>query len=258
MRVLFIGDVMAEPGLRAVGLHLPDIRDRYDLVIANGENAARGKGLDRRSYRLLREAGVDLVSLGNHAWDHKEVYALLESEPVVRPLNYPPGTPGKGFWRLEVGGESLLFVQVMGRIFMDPLDDPFRALDRLLEEEKADYVLVEVHAEATSEKMALAHYLDGRASAVLGTHTHVPTADARILPRGTAYVSDVGMVGAEGGLQGYDPAFLVAAFRLRLPPKGLRLAYAAGPARVSYVFLELEGARAKAIVHASFVEEALY
>ena len=244
MRVLFIGDVMAEPGLRAVGLHLPDIRDRYDLVIANGENAARGKGLDRRSYRLLREAGVDLVSLGNHAWDHKEVYALLESEPVVRPLNYPPGTPGKGFWRLEVGGESLHFVQVMGRIFMDPLDDPFRALDRLLEEEKADYVLVEVHAEATSEKMALAHYLDGRASAVLGTHTHVPTLDATRLPKGTLYQTDVGMTGTYHSIIGGEVETFLARF-LTGRPQPFRAAQ--GKARFHATELVFEGGRPVAI-----------
>ena len=226
MRVLFIGDVMAEPGLRAVGLHLPDIRDRYDLVIANGENAARGKGLDRRSYRLLREAGVDLVSLGNHAWDHKEVYALLESEPVVRPLNYPPGTPGKGFWRLEVGGESLLFVQVMGRIFMDPLDDPFRALDRLLEE------------------MALAHYLDGRASAVLGTHTHVPTLDATRLPKGTLYQTDVGMTGTYHSIIGGEVETFLARF-LTGRPQPFRAAQ--GKARLHATELVFEGGRPVAI-----------
>ena len=131
---------------------------------------------------------------------------------MVRPLNYSPGTPGKGFWRLEVGGESLLFVQVMGRIFMDPLDDPFRALDRLLEEEKADYVLVEVHAEATSEKMALAHYLDGRASAVLGTHTHVHTLDATRLPKGTLYQTDVGMTGTYHSIIGGEVETFLARF----------------------------------------------
>ncbi|TBH21792.1 TIGR00282 family metallophosphoesterase [Thermus thermamylovorans] len=244
MRLLFIGDVMAEPGLRAVGLHLPDIRDRYDLVIANGENAAKGKGLDRRAYRLLREAGVDLVSLGNHAWDHKEVYELLEKEPVVRALNYPPGTPGRGWWRLVAGGESLLFAQVMGRIFMDPLDDPFRALDALLAEEKADYVLVEVHAEATSEKMALAHYLDGRVSAVLGTHTHVPTLDAGPLPQGTLYQTDVGMTGTYRSIIGGEVEAFLARF-LTGRPQPFRPAQ--GKARLHATELFLEGGRGVSI-----------
>ncbi|GAB5601799.1 TIGR00282 family metallophosphoesterase [Thermus sp. FJN-A] len=240
MRVLFIGDVMAEPGLRAVSLHLPDIRDRYDLVIANGENAAKGKGLDKRAYRLLREAGVDLVSLGNHAWDHKEVYELLEKEPVVRPLNYPPGTPGRGWWRLSAGGESLLFVQVMGRVFMDPLDDPFRALDRLLEEEKADYILVEVHAEASSEKMALAHYLDGRVSAVLGTHTHVPTLDTLRFPKGTLYQTDVGMTGTYQSIIGGEVETFLARF-LTGRPQPFRPAQ--GKARFHATELFFEGGK---------------
>lgn len=244
MRLLFIGDVMAEPGLRAVALHLPDIRHRYDLVLANGENAARGKGLDRRAYRILREAGVDLVSLGNHAWDHKEVYALLETEPVVRALNYPPGTPGRGFLRLEAAGETLLFAQVMGRVFMDPLDDPFRALDRLLQEEEADYVLVEVHAEATSEKMALAHYLDGRVSAVLGTHTHVPTLDAGPLPKGTLYQTDVGMTGTYLSIIGGEIEAFLARF-LTGRPQPFRPAE--GKARFHATELLLEGGRPVAI-----------
>ncbi len=240
MRVLFIGDVMAEPGLRALALHLPDIRDRYDLVIANGENAARGKGLDWRAYRILREAGVDLVSLGNHAWDHKEVYEILEREPVVRPLNYPPGTPGKGFWHLEALGETLLFVQVMGRVFMDPLDDPFRALDALLAREQADYILVEVHAEATSEKMALAHYLDGRVAAVLGTHTHIPTLDAGPLPKGTLYQTDVGMTGTYRSIIGGDVEAFLARF-LTGRPSPFRPAE--GKARLHAAELVLEGGR---------------
>ncbi|WP_038056989.1 TIGR00282 family metallophosphoesterase [Thermus amyloliquefaciens] len=244
MRVLFIGDVMAEPGLRAVSLHLPDIRDQYDLVIANGENAAKGKGLDRRSYRILREAGVDLVSLGNHAWDHKEVYDLLEREPVVRALNYPPGTPGRGWWRLSAGGESLLFVQVMGRIFMDPLDDPFRALDALLAQESADYILVEVHAEATSEKMALAHYLDGRVTAVLGTHTHVPTLDAMRLPKGTLYQTDVGMTGTYESIIGGEVETFLARF-LTGRPQPFRAAQ--GKARFHATELVLEGGKGASI-----------
>ncbi|MDM7323622.1 MAG: YmdB family metallophosphoesterase, partial [Thermus sp.] len=231
-------------GLRAVSLHLPDIRDRYDLVIANGENAAKGKGLDKRSYRILRDAGVDLVSLGNHAWDHKEVYELLEKEPVVRAFNYPPGTPGKGFHRLVTGEGSLLFVQVMGRIFMDPLDDPFRALDALLAQEKADYILVEVHAEATSEKMALAHYLDGRVSAVLGTHTHVPTLDAMRLPKGTLYQTDVGMTGTYESIIGGEVETFLNRF-LTGRPQPFRAAQ--GRARLHATELFWEGGEAVSI-----------
>ncbi len=204
MRVLFVGDVVAGPGLRAVALHLPDIRRRYDWVIINGENAAGGKGLDRKSYRILREAGADLVTLGNHAWDRKGVYDLIDREPVIRAANYPPGTPGQGWWVLERGGFRLLVFQVMGRVFMGLFDDPFRTADRILEEVPHDAAIVEIHAEATSEKYALGHYLDGRVAAVLGTHTHVPTLDAGFLPRGTAFQSDVGMTGTYNSVIGGD------------------------------------------------------
>ncbi len=244
MRVLFIGDVMAEPGLRAVSLHLPDIRNEYDLVIANAENSARGKGISKRAYRTLIEAGVDLITLGNHAWDHKDVYDLIETAPIIRALNYPPGTPGKGYWVLTHGEERLLVVQVMGRVFMDPLDSPFLALDRLLEEVEAEYVLVEVHAEATSEKYALAHYLDGRVSAVLGTHTHVPTLDAVILPGGTAYQTDVGMTGTYHSVIGGETETFLARF-LTGRPQPFRAAK--GPARFHATELVLEGGKARAI-----------
>lgn len=217
MQLLFIGDVFAEPGLRAVSLHLPDIRAEYDLVIANAENAANGKGLSKPAYKRLREAGVDAMTLGNHAWDHRDVWPLLETEPVIRALNYPPETPGKTHLVLEAAGESLLLAQVMGRVYMEPLADPFRTVDTLLSEVNTDYSLIEVHAEATSEKMALGHYLDGRVSAVLGTHTHIPTADAGFLPKGTAYQSDVGMTGTYQSIIGGDIAGFMARFLTQRP-----------------------------------------
>jgi len=196
MRVLFVGDVFGEPGLRAAAMHLPDLRPNYDLVIVNGENAHNGKGLSRPAYKKLRDAGADLITLGNHAWDHKDIFELLQTEPIIRALNYPPGTPGKGYWVLETGRESLCIAQVMGLVYMaENLYDPFRTVDALLAEVESDYVLLEVHAEATSEKYALGHYFDGRVSAVLGTHTHVQTADAGFLAKGTAIQCDVGMTG---------------------------------------------------------------
>ncbi|SDF25423.1 hypothetical protein SAMN04488243_13523 [Thermus arciformis] len=211
---------------------------------------------ERRNPGIKR---VDAVTGGNHSFDPPDLEEVLGHPRVLRPLNHSPLAPGRGSLLLEKGGKRLLVVNVAGRSALPrAVEEPLPALERLLAEGEGVPVLVDFHSESVFEKMAAAYALDGRIAALLGTHTHVPTADARILPRGTAYVSDVGMVGAEGGLQGYYPAFLVAAFRLRLPPKGLRLAYAEGPARVSYVFLELEGARAKAIVHASFVEEAFY
>jgi len=267
MRVLFFGDIVGEPGLRALERELPALLERLrpDFVVANGENLdltlpEQGRaGMTLASLERLFRLGVDAVTGGNHSFDPPNLEEVLGHPQVLRPLNSTPLAPGRGRLLLEKGDTRLLVVNVAGRSALPrAAEDPLPALERLLAEGEGVPVLVDFHSESVFEKMAAAYALDGRIAALVGTHTHVPTADARILPRGTASVSDVGMVGAEGGLQGYDPAFLVAAFRLRLPPKGLRLAYAAGPARVSYVFLELEGARAKAIVHASFVEEALY
>ena len=242
MRLLFVGDVVAEPGLRAVRLHLPDIRDRYDLVIANGENTTGGKGLCRKHYRQLRAAGVDAVTLGNHAWDHKEIYDLIETEPILRAANYPPGTPGRDHLVLEAAGKRLLLFQLMGRVFLEPnLDSPFRVADRLLATVEADHTLVEVHAEATSEKYALFHHLDGRVAAVLGTHTHVPTADGRISRRGTGYLTDVGMTGTYDSIIGGEVGTFLQRF-LTARPQPFRSAK--GPAELWGVELELAGGRA--------------
>ncbi|WP_287408104.1 TIGR00282 family metallophosphoesterase [Oceanithermus sp.] len=244
MRVLFVGDVVARPGLRAVAMHLPDVRDRYDWVIVNGENAAGGKGLDKKSYRILREAGADLITLGNHAWDKKDVYDLIEREPIVRAANYPPGTPGRGWWVLERGGFRLLVVQVMGRVFMDALDDPFRTVDRVLEEVPHDAAIVEIHAEATSEKYALGFYLDGRVAAVLGTHTHVPTLDAGFLPGGTAFQTDVGMTGTYRSIIGGEVKTFLDRF-LTARPQPFRSAE--GPALFVATELVFDGPRVQAI-----------
>lgn len=218
MRVLFVGDVFGEPGLRAVAMHLPDLRPDYDLVIVNGENSHHGKGLSRAAYKKLREAGADLITLGNHAWDHKDILELIETEPIIRAQNYPPGTPGKGWWLLEAGGETLLVVQMMGRVDMDMhLGDPFRGMDALLAEVESDYVLLEVHAEVTSEKYALGHYLDGRISVLLGTHTHVQTADAGFLAKGTAIQCDVGMTGPIHSIIGGDIESFLGRFLTQRP-----------------------------------------
>lgn len=242
MRLLFVGDVVAEPGLRAVRLHLPDVRDRYHLVIANGENATGGKGLSKKHYRQLRDAGVDAITLGNHAWDHKDIYELIDREPIVRAANYPPGTPGRDHLVLEADGERLALFQLMGRVFLEPnLDSPFQTADRLLGEIGEANVLVDVHAEVTSEKYALFHHLDGRVAALLGTHTHVPTADGRISPRGTAYLTDVGMTGTYDSIIGGEVATFLARF-LTARPQPFRSAK--GPAELWGVELELRGGRA--------------
>ncbi len=212
MNLLFIGDVMGIPGLRAVAAHLPALRHslKLDLVVANCENAGGGAGVTREAARALFDLGVDVLTNGNHAWDKPEALAYIAEEPrLLRPCNYPAGTPGAGWYVAEVGGQRIGVLNVLGTLFMQPtLGCPFRAVDEVLARKPADVkmVLVDVHAEATSEKWALAWHLDGRVSAVVGTHTHVPTADERVLPGGTAYITDAGMSGCYDSVIGLDIA----------------------------------------------------
>ncbi len=203
MRILFIGDIVGRTGRAVVLDRLPGlIRDwKLDLVVINGENAAGGFGITEQIYQDLLDAGADAITLGNHAWDQREALVFIERAPrLIRPVNYPPGTPGRGAALIEAkNGARALVINAMGRIFMDPLDDPFTAVERELAacplKSAADAIIVDIHAEATSEKQAMGHFADGRASLVVGTHTHAPTADHRVLPGGTAFVSDVGMTG---------------------------------------------------------------
>ena len=203
MRILFVGDVVGRSGRMIVTERLPGlIRDwKLDCVIVNGENAAGGFGITETIYNEFVEAGADAVTLGNHAFDQKEALVFIERAPrLIRPINYPAGTPGRGAALIETKtGGRVLVVNAMGRIFMDPLDDPFAAVDRELSAcalgAAADAILVDMHAETTSEKQAMGYFCDGRASVVAGTHTHAPTADLRVLPGGTAFMSDVGMTG---------------------------------------------------------------
>jgi metallophosphoesterase (TIGR00282 family) len=203
MRILFIGDIVGRSGRKIVLERLPAlIRDwKLDFVAINGENAAGGFGITEALYQELVDAGADAITLGNHAWDQKEALVFIERAPkLIRPINYPPGTPGRGAALIETRSSArVLVVNAMGRIFMDPLDDPFAAIDRELSacalRRDADAIVIDIHCEATSEKQSLGHFCDGRASLVVGTHTHAPTADHQILPGGTAFISDVGMTG---------------------------------------------------------------
>src|ERR1700744_1907867 len=203
MRILFVGDIVGRSGRNIVHERLPGlIRDwKLDLVVVNGENSAGGFGITETIYRELLDIGVDAVTLGNHAWDQKEALVFIERAPrLIRPVNFPPGTPGRGAAMIEAkNGARVLVVNAMGRVYMDPLDDPFAAIDRELTacplKSGADAIIIDFHGEATSEKQAMGLFCDGRASLVVGTHTHVPTADLRVLPGGTAYISDVGMTG---------------------------------------------------------------
>lgn len=212
MRLLFIGDVVGRAGRRAVLAVLPELRTRYDVdfVVVNAENAAGGYGITEQIFQDLRDAGADVVTTGNHVWDQRETLVYIaRHDRLLRPINFPPGTPGRGAGLFEArNGAQVLVMNVMGRLFMNDLDCPFQALDRELEaaplKTAADAILVDFHAEATSEKQAAAHFVDGRVTAVIGTHTHAPTADDQVLPGGTAFMSDAGMSGDYNSVIGME------------------------------------------------------
>ncbi|PZC47759.1 MAG: hypothetical protein C1O27_000644 [Chloroflexi bacterium] len=236
MRILLIGDVVGKPGRRAVKALLPGLRREYnmDLVVANGENLAAGFGLTRDTMEEMLDAGVDVVTAGNHVWDNKEIIPHMNEEiPLIRPLNFPPGTPGRG----TIGAKGALIVNLMGRVFMGTLDDPFRAMEEVLAETRAKIILVDFHGEATSEKNALGWYLDGRVSALVGTHTHVATADARILPKGTAMCTDAGMTGPINSIIGSEPEDVLARFTTQMPR---RLRIAEGPVQFNSVLVDVD------------------
>ncbi|ADU97224.1 TIGR00282 family metallophosphoesterase [Thermovibrio ammonificans] len=217
MRVALIGDVVGRPGRRALHLWLQEHGKEIDLCIANGENAAGGFGLTEKITKALLSYGVDVITGGNHTFDKKEIFQFIDNYPILRPANYPEGTPGKGFITVEVKGLKVLVVNLMGRVFMECLDNPFKVFDKVVEENEADLVIVDFHGEASSEKQAFGFYADGRATAVYGTHTHVQTADLRLLPKGTLYITDLGMCGATDSVIGMEPAEGVERFVKQLP-----------------------------------------
>jgi metallophosphoesterase (TIGR00282 family) len=244
MRLLFIGDVIGRAGRAAIAEHVPKLREKLklDFVVANGENAAGGFGITETIAQDFLNAGVDCVTLGNHSFDQREALVFLERAPhVLRPVNYPPGTPGRGAWLYETRtGARVLVVSIIGRVFMDALDDPFAALERELSAcplgQAADAIILDLHAEASSEKQALANYADGRASMAVGSHTHVPTADWRVLPHGTAYQSDAGMTGDYDSVIGMDKDEPIRRFIRKTP--GSRFEPADGPATLCGLFVE--------------------
>lgn len=246
MRILFLGDVVGRTGRDAVVERLPGLREalRVDFVAVNGENASHGFGLAPDMAEALFGAGADVITLGNHAWDRKEIIPYIAHEPrLIRPLNFPPGTPGAGAAVVTIrDGRKVLVTQLMGRLFMEPLDDPFRGLEEILARNRlglnVQALIVDFHAEATSEKMAFAHAFDGRVTAVVGTHTHVPTADYQVLPGGTGYVSDLGMCGDYDSVIGMVKETSVTRFVRKMP--GDRLAPAEGPATVCGVLVETD------------------
>lgn len=224
-KVLFIGDVISRSGRNAVESLLPRLKDEYavDFTIANGENAAGGFGLTKRLAEELSSLGIDVLTSGNHIWDRREVMADLDSMPnVLRPLNYPPGVPGRGWAIYEASGARVCVINLAGRVFMPALDCPFRTVAGVLGNDALagfpeTLTIVDMHAEATSEKVAMGWYLDGKVSAVVGTHTHVQTADERVLPGGTAYITDVGMTGPFDSVIGVDKAAIIQRFLTAIP-----------------------------------------
>lgn len=229
MRILFVGDVFATPGLRTLKATLPGLKKSLGaaLAVVNGENAAGGFGITPSAARQIFAAGADVITSGNHVWDKREmIEGILEFPRLLRPANYPLDTPGRGACVVEAEGLRVGVVNLLGRVFMDPVDSPFHAADRVLadfdrEGARPPVILVDFHAEATSEKLALASHLDGRVTAVIGTHTHVPTADAAIFPGGTGYLTDAGMTGVQDSIIGLDRNRVVRRFLTGLPGTGV-------------------------------------
>ena len=243
MRVLFIGDIVGSPGREIVRDRLADLvsQKRIDLVIANGENSAAGFGITPKIAEELLRNGVEVISGGNHSWDRREIMEFLPHEPrLLRPANFPDGNPGSGMYAgTAKNGMKYAVINLQGRVFLPAIDDPFRKVDELLASLLADvaFVLVDMHAETTSEKIAMGWYLDGRATAVVGTHTHVVTADERILPEGTAYITDVGMTGPHTGVIGMDRAAIIKKFLDGLPA---RFEVAQGDVQMNAVLIETD------------------
>lgn len=254
INILFIGDIVGRPGRTILTSTLEKLRREttFDLVIANGENAAGGTGMDPATTQEIFRAGVTVITTGNHIWKRREIFPILESNPhVIRPANYAPGNPGRGWTRLEVKGVPIVVANLAGRVFMyDLVDCPFRAADaiieaeRKLEEGREPLFIFDFHGEATSEKVAFGLYVDGRAQGVFGTHTHVTTADERVLPKGTAYITDVGMCGSRDGVIGVDGAQIIERFLLGRP---VRSEMAKGQAIFSAVHVEVDEGTRRAV-----------
>ena len=251
MRLLFLGDVVGRAAREAILRPVPMMRTQYELdfVVVNGENAAGGFGITPDIAKSFLEAGVDVVSTGNHVWDQQDIRGFIADEPrLLRPANFPPETPGKGVGLYEVGDKRVLVINVMGQLFMESLDDPFAAVERELTAcplgEAADAIIVDMHCEATSEKMAMGHFCDGRASLVVGTHTHIPTADAQVFPGGTGYMTDIGMCGDYDSVIGIKKETSVERFVRKMPT--VRMEAAQGEATLCAVMIDTDDATGRA------------
>ncbi|MDR1301325.1 MAG: YmdB family metallophosphoesterase [Treponema sp.] len=246
VRVIMIGDVVGNPGLTALEQALPGLIKEYDaaLVVVNGENAAEGFGLSETTFQRILAAGADVVTSGNHVWEKREFWPILDTDSrILRPANYPQGNPGQGWVRLEKAGASWLVVNLQGRELMTPLDCPFKTFDGIPAALAEDLILVDFHAESTREKEALAYYLDGRVSLLVGTHTHVQTADERVLPQGTGYITDLGMTGVLEGIIGMDTRICLDRARNQVL---YRMECALGAGVVQGIIAEIDAATGKA------------
>ncbi|HEX7065363.1 MAG TPA: TIGR00282 family metallophosphoesterase [Bacillales bacterium] len=222
MKLLFIGDVVGRPGRRVLEDYLPKLKKKYQptLTIVNGENAAGGKGITEKIYKQILDLGAQAVTLGNHTWDNREIFEFIDDAPLlVRPANFPEGTPGQGMAFVRVNNMEIAVINLQGRTFLPPLESPFTKADELIEQAKkrTSCIFIDFHAETTSEKQAMAWYLDGKVSAVIGTHTHVQTADNRVLPKGTGFMTDVGMTGPYDGIIGMDREAVLKKFMTHMP-----------------------------------------
>jgi hypothetical protein len=248
LNVLFLGDIYGKPGRNAVKKMLSHIHKEYDIAftIANAENAASGRGLTADTMHELLDAGIDVLTMGNHVWDNKGIFNIIEEARIVRPANYPGECPGQGYHIYTAGfSKKIAVINLSGRVFMPALDCPFAVVDEIINDIQAavDYIIVDFHAEATSEKLALGYYLDGRTTAVLGTHTHIQTADERIFPGGTAYITDAGMTGPYDSILGVDKELVLRKFLTQRP---VRFEVARSPAQLQGVVLDLDEAGKKA------------
>lgn len=248
MNILIIADIVGRPGRRALKTLLPVVQkeNKIDFIIANAENAAGGRGLNRQVMNEILATGVDVLTMGNHVWDNKEIYSFIDDEfRLIRPLNFPPYCPGQGYHIYNGGtGKRIAVINAMGRVFLPALDCPFRTVQEVLEEikEKCDIIIIDIHAEATSEKLALAYYFDGMVTAVVGTHTHIQTADERIMPGGTAYITDLGMTGPIESILGMDKDMVIKKLIYQRP---VRLEVASGPTQLQGIILNINDASNK-------------
>ena len=248
MRILAIGDVIGAPGRTYLKDNLQNIKNEFniDFIIANGENSSGGLGMNPKAFSELTGTGVNAITLGNHTWRKKDILKVIDDTRVIRPINYLDGTAGRGFRFFNVNGKRILVINAVGRVYMEPVNNPFLAVRSAINEmaDKADIIIVDFHAEATSEKKAMGYLLDGKVNLVFGTHTHVQTGDETILPKGTAYITDIGMTGPEGSIIGADKSIIITSFLTEIPEKK---EVASGDVELNAIMVEIDDGTNKTV-----------